>query len=65
MSASDLLAQVDQAISDLLVSGVAKMGDDGRTYEMNNLGELRRLRSELQQEVAAQSGASFRLFRPI
>jgi hypothetical protein len=65
ITSAQLLDQVNQAISDLLSSGVASYGDNGQTFTMNDLDKLERLRAKLQIEVAAGSGGNFRLGVPL
>jgi hypothetical protein len=65
ISSQALLDQVNQAISDLLTSGVASYGDNGQTFTMNDLDKLERLRARLIPEVAAQNGGNFRFAAPL
>lgn len=64
-TSAELLDQVSQAISDLLTTGVARYGDNGQTYNMNDLGKLQQLRRDLIPEVAAQNGGNFRFSVPL
>lgn len=65
VDAATLLDQVNQAISDLLTSGVASMADGGQSFTMNDLGKLQDLRRNLTAEVAASNGGMFRLGVPL
>lgn len=60
-TAQELLDAVDQAIYDVVTSGVAFFGGAGKQYTVNDLSKLRMLRADLQREVAAESSGNFRL----
>jgi hypothetical protein len=64
-TSAELLDKVNQAIADLLTSGVASYGDNGQTFTMNDLTKLQNLRHDLLPEVSASNGGMFRLATPL
>lgn len=64
-NSASLLAAVDQAISDLLTSGVAAWQDGGQNLTMNDLAKLQAMRRELLAEVNADAGGNFHLALPL
>ena len=57
-TAAEMLSLVNAAITDLLSGNLAEMSIGGRSYKYNDLGELRRWRSDLEGQVAAWTGGT-------
>lgn len=64
-TAQELLDAVDDAIYDVVTSGVSFYGGAGKQYTVNDLSKLRALREELRRQVAAEGNACFRLGVPL
>ncbi len=58
---AELLTAVNAAILNLLTSKISSYSLNGIAYNYHNIDELKKLRGELRQEVAGQSGSTIRL----
>lgn len=65
ITAQVLLDQVNQAISDLLTTGVTGWTDSGKTVTLNDLSRLQRLRQTLLAEVGSDNRTTFRIGVPL